>query len=182
VTCAAIIPDTLPRSFPTNLQILLSQPLSEVGSDTLFLSFSHEFDHARVPQGFRTMSVNMHIRPERFEAVGEGAAYIAWKERVTLEVLEAIRRSVPELADLRTEYCEVATPRTYRRYTGRSQGLVGGIPLSRAIFPWKYPKSVTPFRGLSAIGDTFFPGQGLPGVVLGALALRRRMARMERTR
>ena len=91
------------------------------------------------------------------------------------ELLGAIRRSVPWLAGLRPVFAEVGTPKTFRKYTGRADGLVGGIPLSRRIFPWKYPRPVTPFEGLYTIGDTFFPGQGIPGVVLGALGVYRRI-------
>jgi phytoene dehydrogenase-like protein len=58
--------------------------------------------------------------------------------------------------------------------------MVGGIPLDRRIFPWSYPRPTTPFEGMYAIGDTVFPGQGIPGVVLGALSLRRRLQAEDR--
>jgi phytoene dehydrogenase-like protein len=174
VTLTAVIPDMLPRPFPVNLQVLPDAPIASVGADSMFLSFSHEFDGSRSPAGTRTLSVSMHIRPERFAELSDAASYDAWKARVGPEVLAAIRASVPELQDLTPLRSEVGTPRTFRRYTNRVDGLVGGIPLHRSIFPWSYPRPVTPFEGLSSIGDTFFPGQGIPGVVMGALALWRR--------
>jgi phytoene dehydrogenase-like protein len=117
----------------------------------------------------------MHLRPERFAELRDAASYDAWKAQIGPEVIAAIRASVPELCDLNPLRYEIGTPRTFRRYTSRADGMVGGIPLDRRIFPWSYPRPTTPFEGLYTIGDNVFPGQGIPGVVLGALSLRRRL-------
>ena len=146
----------------------------------MFLSFYHERDTLRTSAGARALSVSMHITPERSAELRDAASYDAWKAQIGPEVVSALRASVPELADLTPIRYEIGTPRTYRRYTGRSEGLVGGIPLDRRIFPWSYPRPTTPFNGLYSVGDTVFPGQGIPGVVLGALSLRRRIQAEER--
>ena len=179
VTMTAVIPDALPPHFPVNLQVLPDRPITSVGADSMFLSLSHEFDTERSPKGTRTLSVSMHIRPERFAELTDAAAYDGWKAQIGPEVLASIRDSVPELAGLEPLRYDIGTPRTFRRYTGRWNGTVGGLPLHRGIFPWSYPRADSPFEGFFTIGDTVFPGQGIPAVVLGALALRRRLHDME---
>ncbi len=181
VTVNALIRDDLPAGFPVNLQAVLDQPLPSLGSSTLFCTFSHEKDRERCPSGFRTLSVSTHVSPDWLPEDMSTGAYAELKARCRDEILAALRRSVPELGDLRPVFEEVGTPRTFRKYTGRHEGLVGGIPLSKKVFPWKYPGPVTPFKGLFTMGDTFFPGQGIPGVVLGALGIHRRITRGDRS-
>lgn len=180
VTMTAVVPDTLSRSFPVHLQVLPDRPVASVGATSMFLSFSHPLDTGRSPSGTRALSVSMHITPERFAELHDAATYDAWKGQIGPEVLAALRASVPELADLAPLRYEIGTPRTFQRYTSRANGIVGGIPLDHRIFPWSYPRPTTPFERLYAIGDTVFPGQGIPGVVLGALSLRRRLQAEER--
>ena len=62
-------------------------------------------------------------------------------------------------------------PRTFRFFTGRENGLVGGVPhtLKRNLFTM--PKYRTPLPDVYLVGDTVYPGQGVPAVVLGALHL-----------
>jgi C-3',4' desaturase CrtD len=180
VTMTAVVPDTLPRSFPIHVQVLPDRPITSVGATSMFLSFSHPLDTGRSPSGTRALSVSMHIAPERFADLRDAATYDAWKAQIGPEVLTSLRTSVPELAELSPIRYEIGTPRTFQRYTGRADGMVGGIPLDRRLFPWSYPRPITPFDGLYAVGDTVFPGQGIPGVVLGALSLRRRLQAEDR--
>ena len=180
VTLYALIPDDLPRGFPLNLQVILDEPLGLTGSDTFFCTFSHEMDEDRCPAGFRTMSVSTHVPPTWLQRDMTTEAYAALKVACRDEILGALRRSVPELSELTPVFTDVGTPKTFRKYTGRYEGHVGGIPLSRNLFPWKYPRPVTPFRGFYTMGDTFFPGQGIPGVVLGAIGIHRRITYEDR--
>jgi phytoene dehydrogenase-like protein len=101
--------------------------------------------------------------------------YRQWKNLAEEEIMLALRVHVPEFCDMSFHFSQSGTPRTFEKYTGRADGMVGGIPLDRRVFPFRYPRPSTPFRGLYCIGDTFFPGQGLPGVTLGAMSVARRM-------
>ena len=61
------------------------------------------------------------------------------------------------------------TPKTFEFYTKRKNGFVGGIPHSiRSNLLFMTPDN-PPFANLYLVGDTVFPGQGIPAVVLGAL-------------
>lgn len=175
LTVYATVEDTLPEGIPINLQVLLRQQLEHSGSDTLFLSFSHPEDHERAAEGLRTLTISTHIPLGKTPDRGQRAAYRSWKEAAADEMLLALRRDVPDLSHLHVVDRYVGTPATFQRYTGRENGTVGGIPLHRAVFPFHYPRPAAPFDGLYSIGDTFFPGQGLPGVTLGALATSRRI-------
>ncbi len=66
-------------------------------------------------------------------------------------------------------YLLSGTPSTYEFYTGRFNGFVGGIPHSVKKNLLRMPPNKTPFTNLYMVGDTVFPGQGIPAVVLGAL-------------
>ncbi len=175
VTVYALIEDTLRKELPVNLQVILQHPLTHTGSSTLFLSFSHPEDTVRAPDGMRTLTISTHIPLERAPDRGDRTAYRAWKNAVLDEIMLALRREVPDLVSLKTVRQHVGTPATFFRYTGRAGGTVGGIPLHSSVFPFSYPRSATPFNGLYCTGDTFFPGQGIPGVTLGALAVTKRI-------
>ncbi|MBN1448987.1 MAG: FAD-dependent oxidoreductase [Bacteroidetes bacterium] len=160
---------------PINLQVILPDTLRSTQSSTLFLSFSHPQDTERSPAGTRTLTISTHVRPDLAIVRRRDESYRRWKSDAEGEILLALRRAVPELADMEFLDSQSGTPRTFERYTRRADGMVGGIPLHRRVFPFRYPQSVTPFEGLSCIGDTFFPGQGIPGVTLGALAVHQRI-------
>ena len=63
------------------------------------------------------------------------------------------------------------TPRTFEHYTHRRHGMVGGVPHSVRQPMWRTPKHRTPLENFHLVGDTVYPGQGVPAVVLGALNL-----------
>lgn len=78
---------------------------------------------------------------------------------------------VPKFKYLSIENVMVGTPKTFQRYTGRYNGTVGGIPLIKDYIPLRYPFNFTPIKGLYLVGDSVFPGQGWPGVIVGVLNL-----------
>lgn len=51
----------------------------------------------------------------------------------------------------------------------RKKGRVGGIPKSMARSLLKWTPNQTPFTGLYRAGDTTYPGQGIPGVILSGI-------------
>ena len=174
-TMYGLVDRGLARELPINLQVILPETMRQTESSTLFLSFSHPDDTERAPAGTRTLTISTHVRPGLPVFRRKDDSYRQWKDDAVREILLALRRAVPELAGMEFLRSQGGTPHTFERYTGRADGMVGGIPLHRSVFPFRYPQSVTPFEGLHAIGDTFFPGQGIPGVTLGALAIHQRI-------
>lgn len=117
------------------------------------------------------MTVSTHVAaPEEWEHLGE-AEYADRKEVIERELLRIIASALPGFAHARKKFLLVGTPRTFRFYTGRHHGMVGGVPHSIERSMLFDPTWRTPFGGLYLVGDTLYPGQGTPAVVLGALNL-----------
>jgi phytoene dehydrogenase-like protein len=174
-TLYALVPSNVAGVLPINLQVVLPRTLKHCGSSTLFCSFSHPDDTWRAPAGYRTLTISTHVHRQRPELRLSGDSARSWKDIAAAEIEAALRSSVPELAELSFARMQSGSPRTFEKYTGRVDGLVGGLPLDKAIFPFRFPTPKTPFDGLYLCGDTIFPGQGLPGVTLGALAVYNRI-------
>ena len=174
-TIYALVDAGVGAHLPLNLQVLLHAPLAGTGSSTLFLSFSHPADVQRAPSGLRTLTISTHLAPGHPAQQAGREEYRKWKQAVEEEILLALRAQVEDLCDMSFHFRQSGTPRTFEKYTSRHEGLVGGIPLDRALFPFRYPMPTPPFDGLYNIGDTIFPGQGIPGVTLGALAVAKRL-------
>jgi phytoene dehydrogenase-like protein len=170
-TLYALVEEETTRSVPINLQVILPKALEHCDSSTLFCSFSHPADAGRAPVGYRTLTISTHIPREHPALRLRGNERKLWKNRAAAEIEAALRAHVPELRELRFSKMQSGTPTTFEKYTGRLEGLVGGLPLDARLFPFRCPSPKTPFDGLYLCGDTIFPGQGLPGVTLGALAL-----------
>lgn len=146
-------------------QILFDEPLPITGSRSAFVSLSPKDDGTRAPEGRRAVTVSTHTDVAPWWAL-DAAAYEDAKERVIEALLERISSS-SELGRLVVESRLSGTPRTFVRYTNRSLGRVGGIPATfGALAGMTGP--ITPFAGLFMVGDTVYPGQGIPAVVLGA--------------
>ncbi len=159
-------PTELPAPY---IQMHLDREIEGVHSKSLFVSVSHAEDEKKAPRGEATVTVSTHTR-----GMGNGEWGIGngeWgmkKERVMKEMVEAIKRRLPELGIENAHHLEGGTPGTWEKYTLRYHGYVGGIPHSVKRPMLMMPKNVTPFRGLYQIGDSAFPGQGTPAVIMGA--------------
>ncbi|MCZ7557604.1 MAG: NAD(P)/FAD-dependent oxidoreductase [Bacteroidia bacterium] len=178
-TVYALVESELVKEVPINLQVILPHALEYCGSSTLFCSFSHPADARRAPDGYRALTISTHIRRDHPALLQRGEQRKAWKAYAAAEVEVALRSHVPELREFRFSRIQCGTPTTFEKYTGRLDGLVGGLPLDRRLFPFRFPSPKTPFEGVYLCGDTIFPGQGLPGVTLGALALYNRFRMMD---
>jgi C-3',4' desaturase CrtD len=150
-------------------QILLEDPLPWCGGRSLFVSASHRDDPGRAPRGFRTVTVSTHIENTLPWLKADEAEYGARKEEVLVGIERRIDAALPGFARAEKPVRLLGTPRTFIRYTGRSHGWVGGIPhsLRRPLFTWQGHRTRVP--GLHLVGDTVYPGQGAPAVVLGAM-------------
>ena len=63
----------------------------------------------------------------------------------------------------------MATSITWQKWVYRKKGRVGGIPQCMARSLLKWTSNQTPFSGLYLVGDTTYPGQGIPGVTLSGI-------------
>ena len=68
-------------------------------------------------------------------------------------------------------YQEAATPRTFSRFTGRDQGMVGGIGMRVSTFsPFGFANR-TPLKNIWLVGDCTHPGEGTAGVSYSAMTV-----------
>ena len=59
---------------------------------------------------------------------------------------------------------ELATPKSFAKWTGRPEGIVGGLCQHPLKFGLLGLPSRTPMKGLWLCGDCIYPGEGTAGV------------------
>lgn len=141
-------------------------------SDSIFASFSPPDDRARAPQGWRTCTASVHVAdPGEWKrlAAEDAEGYRERKRQVEERILAVIGDALPGFDRAQRKFVLGGTPRTFQFFARRKDGMVGGVPhtLRRNLF--RSLKHRTPFPDLFMVGDTVYPGQGLPAVVLGAM-------------
>jgi C-3',4' desaturase CrtD len=137
-----------------------------VHSHSVFCSFSLPNDTQKTVEGTTTLTISTHVHPQQWIGLNH-ARYAEQKHQLGTWILEQVMRSIPELDNARVVHSEFGSPMTWQRYTQRYNGFVGGIPHSTALPMLLMPPNRTPFPGLWMIGDSVFPGQGTPAVMLG---------------
>lgn len=152
---------------PRRLHRLVATRLDGLPGDgtSLFLSFSPPGDPV-APPGGQTLSVSTHVEAREWTGL-TGTAYGAKKEEARRRLREALEREVPGL-DAAVLHEDLGTPRTFRRYTRRADGCVGGVRMTTGSFG---PRALDPTlgaEGLHVVGDTAFPGQGTLAVAMSA--------------
>jgi len=143
------------------------KPLGETNS--VFLSFSMPGDVDRAPAGHRTLTISTHTRSADWWALREkDGGRQEYEDRVARyaeTMLAHAERAVPGLRS-RIRLQLEGTPVTFRFYTRRHRGGVGGFAFT-SIFTARGPN--TGLRNAWLVGDSIFPGQSTAGVTMGAL-------------
>lgn len=135
---------------------------------SFFVSLSEKDDTERAPQGWRSVTISTHTKAEEWFGLPD-EEYQKKKAETKEFILKKFDNSFQGLLGKEKKYLLSGTPKTYEFCTHRENGYVGGIPHSVTKNLLSMPPNVTPFDGLYMVGDTVFPGQGTPAVVLGAL-------------
>ena len=149
-------------------QIHLDQPLAETGSASIFISLNHPEDKSRTDEADQmVMSISTHSPdPEHL---------IIDNKRAEEAIIEAL-----EQADfLKREqiiYQHSSTPKSWAKWTGRKWGFVGGYPQYMRIKPWQMLDARLDKHKAYMVGDTVYPGQGIPGVTLSGIIAAEKMA------
>jgi C-3',4' desaturase CrtD len=133
-----------------------------------FVSFSHADDREKAPEGFRTVTISTHTNPNEWLGLKK-EAYQEKKAITAKFILDEFDFAFPELGAVNKLFALAGTPDTFEFYTHRKNGFVGGIPHSIHTNLLFMTPNVTPFSNLYLVGDSVFPGQGIPAVVLGAM-------------
>lgn len=154
----------IPSGIPLHHQVITGEPLGE--GNSVFLSFSPTWDKSRAPAGRRALTVSTHTKLspwwELVEADPQG--YEAAKEDYQGRILSAVEYVIPGIKQA-LDLIMPATPVTFQRFTRRAWGWVGGFPQTSLFRTWG-PRLA---RDVWMVGDSIFPGQSVPAVMLGGL-------------
>ncbi len=157
------------QSLPDHIQVIADydKPLGETNS--IFMSFSPVGDVRRAPAGHRALNISTHTRAADWWALRhKPGAKQEYEDRVAAFADKMIcnaEKAVPGLRS-RIRLQLEGTPITYKFYTRRHNGGVGGFPFT-SIFTARGPW--TGLRNTWLVGDSIFPGQSTAGVTMGAL-------------
>ncbi len=161
----------IPADCPPHLQFLYDYDGIIGENNSLFVSVSHPGD-GRAPTGSATIIASSFVDPDRW--YGEDVDYAALKAEYTATAIAKLGTYF-ELTPANILITEVATPRTFERYTGRDRGIVGGIGQRVSTFgPFGFGTR-TPVAGLWLVGDSTHPGEGTAGVSYSALTVVRQI-------
>jgi len=154
----------IPPGCPPHLQFLYDDggPIAE--NNSLFVSVSQPGD-GRAPTGQATLIASSFTDPKIW---WQGGDYPALKAEYTATAIARLGQFF-QLSKATILHQEAATPRTFARFTARSQGIVGGLGQRVATFGPFGLATRTPISQLWLVGDSTHPGEGTAGVSYSAL-------------
>lgn len=149
-------------------QLLLPAPLPGIGSNSIFVSIHPSSDTSRAPKGEMVASVSTHWPQPHLLKLEDSESLV----QACLDALEANDLIYRDS----TRYIHHSGPGSWEKWTGRKYGFVGGYPQFAHIKPWQM--AAAPLDGSTAMGcgDSFYPGQGIPGTVLSGIIAAKRLS------
>ncbi|MFN5372557.1 MAG: phytoene desaturase family protein, partial [Bacteroidia bacterium] len=147
--------------------VLHHQVHTKDGLSSVFFSLSEATDVLRAKEGLRVLSATSHAHLMGDIAVDK----YEWAQQV-IELAE--HRNLFNRGDL-IDY-HVSDASNWQQWTGRYRGFVGGIPQFKQIKPWMMNPQQKG-SNLFFCGDSVYPGQGIPGVVLSGWQVAGRILR-----
>lgn len=164
----------VPDDSPLFHQVLQSYDRPLHDGNNVLISLSPIDDAGYGPPGVRVATMSTHTRPGEWNDLSADA-YREKKADYRQRMLAALSRALPN-APGALVHSEFATPRSFRRYTRRTAGAVGGAPVSRSNSNFLAVDSDVLGPGLWLVGDSVFPGQGTMATVLSAIRVIERIA------
>jgi len=155
------------KEFKHHYQIIESLDFPFSISNSIFVSFSDVNDNTISKQGFYSVTVSIHTETDLWKV--DKSEYKKRKETLSKRILESLQK------ELNIDSSEIvdsfsASPLTFKRYIGRSS--LGGLSPTYKNIPKIISQNIG-VDGVYFVGDNSFMGQGWPGVVQGALNLKR---------
>ncbi len=145
----------------------------EAEQGTIFVSIPTLLDPSLAPEGQHIVHTFTPSAMEAWKGLSPGA-YAAKKRADADRLIARLEAILPGLGAAIT-LREVGTPRSHRRFLGRSQGSYGPIPALRLPGLLPMPFNRTGLPGLYCVGDSCFPGQGLNAVAFSGFACAHRI-------
>ncbi len=171
---AGVAANVLPAGTDCHHILLEDWAQMEAPEGTIFVSIPTLLDPSLAPAGHHIihaftpswMSDWQHLSPSEYTAKKEERAGV---------MLDRLERIFPGL-NAGLDYLEIGTPRTHRRFLGRTDGSYGPIPRRKLPGLLNMPFNRTQVPGLYCVGDSTFPGQGLNAVAFSGFACAHRIA------
>jgi prolycopene isomerase len=165
--------DLIPED--THVHHLLLERWEEIEAEqgTVFVSMPSLLDPSLAPEGHHIVHTFTPSSMETWQGLSP-TAYAAKKEADANRLIARLETILPGLAGAIT-HREVGTPRSHRRFLGRSGGSYGPIPAMRLPGLLPMPFNRTGISGLYCVGDSCFPGQGLNAVAFSGFACAHRI-------
>jgi C-3',4' desaturase CrtD len=158
----------IPEECPPHLQFLYDYdgPIGE--NNSLFVSVSKPGD-GRAPEGKATIIASSFTDTQMWWQ-GTKEDYDALKQHYTQEAIAHLGKYF-HLTPEAILHQEVATPRTFARFTAREKGIVGGVGQRISSFGPFGVATRVPIKNLWLAGDSTHPGEGTAGVSYSALTI-----------
>ena len=174
VLYGAVPRHVLPRNCPVHLQLLRDGERPMTDANSLFVSVSSEGD-GRAPEGEATVIASSFTSPGSWQNLDRQQ-----RQARKLALRQAMHEGLETLLGIRRDqflHSELATPRAFAHYTGRRQGIVGGLAQRPELFgPFGFSTRL-PLPAAWLVGDSVYPGEGTAGVSLAAVTLARQLLR-----
>jgi len=165
-TMGIVVKDEFEANLPLHNQIHFSSH-EVLGDGSVFVSLSKSGDINRVKKGFRVANISLHSAVDQWYTKTK-EEYEGLKTKWIESVLEVLCDSSLNINEDTIASFHAATPITWEHWVGRSKGKVGGLPqsMNRSVLDWP---DLNPIDGVYLVGDTTYPGQGIPGVTLSGI-------------
>ncbi|MDY0117139.1 MAG: NAD(P)-binding protein [Sulfurimonadaceae bacterium] len=149
------------KTFHHHYQIIKEEKFPSTISQALFVSLSDKEDRLMAEEGYYSLTASVHTMSFYWD---NPAVYKQQKEELQ-EILQRVILEILGIKESEVEECFSATPKTFLHYINREQ--LGGNPITMKNFLPFLPGNDTPIKGLYHVGDSVYPAQGWPGVVMG---------------
>jgi phytoene dehydrogenase-like protein len=150
----------------THHQLLLDWDAPLGNGNNMFISVSSPGDTQSAPAGHRAVMISTHCELAPWRDL-EGDAYLQAKAAAGERLVHLARRVFPYLGS-GAVVREVATPRTYARYTARPEGAVGGVRQNLGNTNQRAVAHDLGIPGFWLAGDDTWPGLGTVACCLGS--------------
>ncbi len=166
--------DVLPPDTDCHHILLEDWAKMESAHGTLFISIPTLLDPDLAPPNHHIIHAFTPSWMEDWRSLSPGN-YAAQKTLIATQMIQRLEAIFPGLSGA-IEHQEVGTPRTHRRFLGRTEGTYGPIPNRKLWGLLGMPFNRTVIPNLYCVGDSTFPGQGLNAVAFSGFACAHRIA------
>ena len=154
--------------FHHHYQVIHDKTFKHSISNSIFVSISDKEDNIISPDEIYSITISTHTKVSTWENLSK-LEYDIKKQELQDEIVKLLLSYFPSFyGSIKTVFS--ATPQTFGRYIKRKT--LGGIPLSfkNIVLNMQSPSTQ---KNCFYVGDTIFPAQGWPGVIMGTQNLQK---------